>query len=217
MKFLPPPRAGAQQGQDRPGRAEPRPRAGGLGTARPLRISAAAGTGRTHSTRGCRAGLPARLLPELPPAGGRGEGRAEGAATGGRKSGRCPFGRCKAADVRAEASWPPSPRRRHRLGRRLPPGRSLPRPGRAAGEGGRERGGCSSITMATVTSSHPGSNWRKPRGPSRSPRANRACALPALAPAAARSARIGCFGAGGRSRTRRPGCDWPRGRGLSSG
>lgn len=88
------------------------------------------------------------------------------------------------------------------------------------GEGGGSRGGgggCSSIAMATVTSSHPGSNWRKPRGPSRSPRANRACALPALAPAAARCPRIGCRGAGGRGRARRRGRDWPRGRGLSSG
>lgn len=92
----------------------------------------------------------------------------------------------------------------------------LPGPGcRGRAEGG--EGGCSSIAMATVTSSHPGSNWRKPRGPSRSPRANRACALPALAPAAARRPRIGCAGAEGRGRARRRGRDWPRGRGLSSG
>lgn len=35
------------------------------------------------------------------------------------------------------------------------------------------RGVGKSIAMATVTSIHPGSNWRKPRGRSRSLRANR--------------------------------------------
>ena len=137
---------------------------------------------------------------------------------------------------------PPAPQRRGRGGARLtpPPASARAPPARAAsgplsppppapapgpGPGCRGRaggaewggGGCSSIAMATVTSSHPGSNWRKPRGPSRSPRANRACALPALAPAAARWPRIGCRGAGGRGRARRRGRDWPRGRGLSSG
>lgn len=46
---------------------------------------------------------------------------------------------------------------------------------------------------------------------------SRARALPALAPAAARSAPIGRRRAGGRGRARRPGRDWPRGRGPRSG
>lgn len=44
---------------------------------------------------------------------------------------------------------------------------------RSAGLAGRMRGVGKSIAMATVTSIHPGSNWRKPRGRSRSLRANR--------------------------------------------
>ncbi|RLW12296.1 hypothetical protein DV515_00000717, partial [Chloebia gouldiae] len=46
---------------------------------------------------------------------------------------------------------------------------------------------------------------------------SRARALPALAPAAARSSPIGRRRAGGRGRARRPGRDWPRGRGPRSG
>lgn len=46
---------------------------------------------------------------------------------------------------------------------------------------------------------------------------SRARALPALAPAAARSSPIGRRCAGGRGRARRPGRDWPRGRGPRSG
>lgn len=58
--------------------------------------------------------------------------------------------------------------------------------------GGKRRGGCSSITMVIVTSAHPGSNWRKPRGPScGSPRANRACALALPTFAEARRSLIG--------------------------
>lgn len=44
---------------------------------------------------------------------------------------------------------------------------------RSAGLEGRMRGVGKSIAMATVTSIHPGSNWRKPRGRSRSLQANR--------------------------------------------
>ncbi|ELK13968.1 hypothetical protein PAL_GLEAN10020120 [Pteropus alecto] len=40
---------------------------------------------------------------------------------------------------------------------------------------GRMRGVGNSIAMATVTSFYPGSNWRKPRGRSRSLPANRTC------------------------------------------
>lgn len=46
---------------------------------------------------------------------------------------------------------------------------------------------------------------------------SRARALPALAPAAARSSPIGRRRAVGRGRARRPGRDWPRGRGPRSG
>lgn len=43
------------------------------------------------------------------------------------------------------------------------------------GVAGRMRGVGNSIAMATVTSFYPGSNWRKPRGRSRSLPANRTC------------------------------------------
>lgn len=50
----------------------------------------------------------------------------------------------------------------------------VPRP-RVPGVAGRMRGVGNSIAMVTVTSFYPGSNWRKPRGRSRSLPANRTC------------------------------------------
>jgi hypothetical protein len=78
--------------------------------------------------------------------------------------------------------------------------RAAPRSARAAG---RMRGVGNSIAMATVTSIYPGSNWRKPRGRSRSLPANRTCPsrptllaspsppAPPPAPPSARSVLIG--------------------------
>lgn len=93
----------------------------------------------------------------------------------------------------------------------------------SAGGGGRMRGVGNSIAMATVTSFYPGSNWRKPRGRSRSLPAYRTCPnrptllasasppAPPPSPPSARSAPIGQHRGGRRDSRRQLGA--PLGRG----
>lgn len=95
------------------------------------------------------------------------------------------------------------------------------------GVAGRMRGVGNSIAMATVTSFYPGSNWRKPRGRSRSLPANRTCPsrptllAPASPPAppplppSARSVVIGQWRGGRRNSREQLGASLGGGRGDS--
>lgn len=137
------------------------------------------------------------LLRELPPAGAAGSSglrvRPPAGGTAAVVRARAPPHLPPAGTGTASAG--PSHREPPAPSRRLPHPRSPSRsPSRSrsrvpGGEGGAARvrvrggrgGGCSGVTIATVTSPHPGSHWRKPRGPSRSPRAQ-----PSSRPARAR-------------------------------